>query len=341
MRTLVRILEQPSAAEALRLGSRRVTYGQLARRAAAFADELRRRELDEGGRIALHLPPCVDAPAVLLGCWMAGAVAVPLDPGLDTDRVELALRRAGAQLLVSHGTGGASLSRRLDWQDRTLLTQAPSSWAGDRLRGVFRRGPTALDARRWSPDEPCLLLFVPGERLQGRLITAATVDAFTSFWRDELAMGTKDRVAWTAFLPSGSGRSDALVALSAGATLLPAPSTREAAWVHSREVTVWSSRPRRVLDMLANGLCDPEPPGDLRCLLCVGEPLDGADAVDLVRTLPWCRIWTVTSGVNDRAAEGYEVPDWFDPADPPAPRALHSLLDGSLPEIRPGLQDSA
>lgn len=347
MRTLVRILEQPAAADAVRSGPRVLSYDALGRRAAAFADELRRRELDEGGRVALLLPPGFDLPAALLGCWMAGALAVPLDPLAPIDRVPSTLRRAGVDLLVAHGAQGAALAGRMDWHERTLLSQAPSSWVGQRLDGIFRRRSSPPDARRWGADEPCLLCFEPGGPLVGRLISARAVDASHTFWREELAVGAKDRIAWGLGRPFDLGFSEALVGLSAGAALWSVPRplvdapARLGAWLREREITLWRAPPSSILDVLHGGLCDPEPPGDLRCLLCAGAPLEGSDAQDLVRTLPWCRVWTLFADPETGAPLGYELPDWFDPADPPAPRTLPSLVADAPADARPGLRVTA
>lgn len=347
MRTLVRILEQPSAAEALRSGSRGQSYEGAIRRAAAFAEELRRRELDEGGRVALHLPAGPDAPAVLLGCWMAGALVVPLNPQSAPEHVQATLRRAGVDLLVAQGAPGAALAGRLDWQERTLLSRAPPSWVGQRLEGVFRRRSSAPDARRWGADEPCLLWFEPRGPLVGRLVTASALDAYVTFWREELAVSAKDRVAWTPLPSIDLGLVNALVALTAGAAVLPVPSApledpaRLAAWIKKQEVTLWFASPGEALAVLRGGLCEPDPPGDLRCLLCDGAALDGADAQDLVRTLPWCRVWTLFPDPSGRGSAGYELPDWFDPDDPPPARALPCLITDAVADARPGLRDTA
>ena len=347
MQTLLRILDQPPAAAALRCGSRLLTYDALIRRAAAFADELRRRELDDGGRVALVLAPGMEAPAVLLGCWLAGALPLQLSPTLPPDRLDATLRRAGVELLVAEGEAGVALARRLGWQDRAVLHGAPASWSGQRLSGILRRRPSSLEGRRWGADEPCLLHFADHGPLRGRLVPARALDSFVTFWREELAAGSNDRVAWTPQLPGGFHGLDLLVGLSSGATVLPVPGdhlgapARLGRWLQEREVTVWCSEPGPLLALLHAGLCEPDPPGDLRCVLVAGLPLDGPDARDMVRMLPWCRAWTVFAGPSVDAACGYELPDWFDPADPPLARAVPSLTSDALPDRRPGLRDTA
>lgn len=338
MRTLLRVLEQPPAAEALRHGSRRLTYEGLARRAAAFSAELQRRDLVDGHRVGVCLPAGLDLPPVLVGAWMTGAVVVPLDPADPRDGV----RRGGVDLLVAAGAAGAALATGLGWERRTLLVNAPASWTGARLEGVFRRKTPLPDLRRWGHDEPCLLHL--GPQGPGRIVSAEALDAFITAWREELVLGEKDRVAWSGRLPAAFRWLDLLAGLSAGATVLPVPPERLrapaalAGWLAQKEITVWCSDPQRTVALLQGGLCDPEPPGDLRCLLCAGDPLPDADAQDLVRTLPWCRVFSAE--LTPDGVVGCELPDWFDPSEPPPRRPMPGLFDGAAPDRR-GLRDTA
>ncbi len=84
-------------------GLRDTTYGELARRAAAFSVLLRERGVGEGDKVAVLMPnglPWVVAYFGVLGC---GAVAVPLDYELldhDPAHVSYVLGHAEARLLV-------------------------------------------------------------------------------------------------------------------------------------------------------------------------------------------------------------------------------------------------
>jgi non-ribosomal peptide synthetase component F len=247
---------------------------------------------------------------------------------------------------VAEGAGAVALVGRLDWHDRALLCHAPPRWSGARLEGVLRRRASPPEGRRWGADEGCMLGFSPAGPLSGRLVPAQGLDAFVTSWREELAVGSNDRVAWTHALPWDFGLWGLLLGLSAGATVLAVPEAAGgepaamARWVQQREVSVWCSAPAALLGLLRAGLCEPDPPGDLRCVVCAGEPLAGSDALDLVRMLPWCRAWTVFPDPSTGHV-GYELPDWFDPSDPPLAHPVLALTTSASADARPGLRDTA
>jgi O-succinylbenzoic acid--CoA ligase len=61
------------------------TYAELRDRALRVAGALRERGLSPGDRVALALPGGLDFAAALHGCFLAGAVAVPIDLRLTPD----------------------------------------------------------------------------------------------------------------------------------------------------------------------------------------------------------------------------------------------------------------
>lgn len=337
MDTLDRLLELPPADVALDFGGEQLTYEGLVARASAFAAELRDRGLEDGARIALHLPHGLEAPAALFGCWLAGSVAVPLDPQLPAERIAAILHKAGASLLVAHGPRGAGLARRLGWEDRTLLASPPGGWEGD-LADVWAR-EASPEPRRRRRDDPCLLLFTSGStgEPKGVTIPVRAVDVFTAHWLDELELRRRDRVAWVAALSFDLSLFDLGVGLSSGATVVPVPEKllafpdQLAAWIKAEEITVWYSVPSLLVGMLRSGLCVPEPPGDLRVVLYAGEKMAARDAQDLVRALPWCRVWNLFGPTETNVNAAFELPDWF--ADDEVP------IGGAMPYLDMRLWD--
>src|SRR5580704_17303642 len=57
--------------------SERLTFAELDSRASSIAAELRRLNVGEGHRVLLIYPTCSDFVTALLGCFYAGATAVP------------------------------------------------------------------------------------------------------------------------------------------------------------------------------------------------------------------------------------------------------------------------
>lgn len=87
----------------VRRGYRReiTTYGQLARMAAGFAVELRRRGIRTGDRVLLWGPNRAEWAAAFWGCLLRGAVAVPMDEGAAVDFAARVAADARVKLVVA------------------------------------------------------------------------------------------------------------------------------------------------------------------------------------------------------------------------------------------------
>ncbi|HEY0451854.1 AMP-binding protein [Actinophytocola sp.] len=84
--TFVDVLGERSTSSGLAFedGTDSVGYAELDARARSIGAALADRGL-AGERVLILLPPGVEYVRALLGCWYAGAVAVPLDPSRDRD----------------------------------------------------------------------------------------------------------------------------------------------------------------------------------------------------------------------------------------------------------------
>jgi o-succinylbenzoate---CoA ligase len=92
---------------ALVAGGLELTYRELEAHARLAAGALRDRGVCTGARVALALPAGKEFAAVLHGCLMTGAVAVPID--LRLGETERAQRAAGAEAVVEQGLRGPEL----------------------------------------------------------------------------------------------------------------------------------------------------------------------------------------------------------------------------------------
>ncbi len=93
---------QPEA-PAVACGGIEISYGELARRAAAVA--LRLRQLDVGPEAVVGLATERSAERIvgLLGIVLAGGAYLPLDPAYPDERLALMVADAGARAVVAHG----------------------------------------------------------------------------------------------------------------------------------------------------------------------------------------------------------------------------------------------
>ncbi len=77
-----------------------MTYGVLARRAAAFASYLQGLGVKPGDRVAIMLPNTFQYPVVLFGALKAGAVVVNVNPLYTPRELSHQLKDSGAQTIV-------------------------------------------------------------------------------------------------------------------------------------------------------------------------------------------------------------------------------------------------
>ena len=101
-------------ATAVNLGTSRLTYAELDRRANQIAHVLVRMGVGADVRVGVLLERSLDLIAVLLGIWKAGGAYVPIEPANPPDRIAFVLRDCGAAVLVSDH---AMVSR---WSEQAL-----------------------------------------------------------------------------------------------------------------------------------------------------------------------------------------------------------------------------
>ena len=87
-----------------RLAVNELTYAQLEARARSALGALRDRGVARGDRVALALPAGVEFVVALHGCFLAGAVAVPID--LRLTRAERDVRTRDAKMVVEEPLDG-------------------------------------------------------------------------------------------------------------------------------------------------------------------------------------------------------------------------------------------
>src|ERR1019366_5931715 len=105
---------------AIREAQRTWSYGELAGRARAIANELRASGVGPETPVAVCLPRSGELVATLLGIVIAGGAYVPIDPGLPDARVQFVARVAGAALVVTD----AATAPRLEALGLTPVTPA-------------------------------------------------------------------------------------------------------------------------------------------------------------------------------------------------------------------------
>jgi acyl transferase domain-containing protein/acyl-CoA synthetase (AMP-forming)/AMP-acid ligase II/aryl carrier-like protein len=160
-----------------------LSYVDLVTRASAIASELKRRDL-AGHPIVLLYPAGPEYLCALLGCFWAGAIAVPAYPpsmrslSRASERVAALVANAGAACALTNKACEALLSTTPELA--RLTTLVTDGWHGPPPE--FAEAP--LSAADWEPidvdpNQPCLLQYTSGSTSEpkGVLLTHAQVCA--------------------------------------------------------------------------------------------------------------------------------------------------------------------
>jgi amino acid adenylation domain-containing protein len=165
-----RIAEADPQRVVLLTGSASITAGQLAEHADRIAAGLARNGVRAGQFVGVCLQRTEALVAALLGIQRLGAVHLPLDPSLPTERLAYMLEDSGTTVVLSE----ASTGRVLPSSGALVL---PVEVLGEE-RGAFR--PGEVDG-----DQPAYLMYTSGStgRPKGVLVPRRAVGNFLSAMR--------------------------------------------------------------------------------------------------------------------------------------------------------------
>ena len=225
----------------------RLTYGDLLIRASSAA-----RGLSGQGPVAMLLDDRVLSVVAALGALLAGRPLVHLDPHIPSDRVDIILALAGAELV-----------------DVDCL-------------------PTGADpAVRPRPEDVALITFTSGStgEPKGVVIDHATAVGKARDCLSGQGIGSNDRIADIMPLGFSAGMTTLLSGIAAGATVLLADSRRDGVeplldWLATERATTVStsvSLCRRLAAAVRDGLRPPS--STVRQITFYGEPSNGSDIV--------------------------------------------------------------
>ncbi|MGM0576433.1 MAG: AMP-binding protein [Myxococcota bacterium] len=112
-RAFFEALEQHPAREAFHVGGEILTYGDLERRAAAWARGLEHLGVRRGDRVAFFGPSCPELLVALVGHLRAGLIHVPINTRYRDREIRHILTDSGASVLVA-AQGSAALETARD-----------------------------------------------------------------------------------------------------------------------------------------------------------------------------------------------------------------------------------
>jgi malonyl-CoA/methylmalonyl-CoA synthetase len=161
------------------------TYGDVDRRAAAFAGALRYSGVEAGDRVVVQIDKSADAVALYLACLRSGAVYVPLNTAYTAAEVSFFVADARAALFVGRpGAEGPALAEGCG--------RATLGGRGDgTLADLAVRTDPMVEVEDRSGDDPAAMLYTSGTtgRSKGAVLSCrnllANARALHDAWRFE------------------------------------------------------------------------------------------------------------------------------------------------------------
>ncbi len=269
-----RAAERPDHPAAV-FDGRRMTYGELDRRAGQLAAYLRREGIGRGQIVAMAMERDPEALVAMLGVMKAGAAYAPLDPRHPAGRLEFMLRDTAATLVLTQERVRARVPKSADWSTIALDTE----W--ELVAQAAEDGAEPAT----DPDALAYLIYTSGSTGNPKavLIEHRALQCFTESYRRLFDLGAEDRMLQRAALTFDMSQGEIFAGLSAGATIVQVhpeadESTGALAELMRAERVTYICLPPSVLAVL-----DAEPYPELAKIMVGGEALP-AQIVNLWNT---------------------------------------------------------
>ena len=326
-------------APAVQFEADRLSYRELAARAARIAGALAARGVRPEARVGLAVPRSLDLVAGLLGILQAGAAYVPLDPRTPPARLRELVADAGIAQVVAHGAAADALRA-----------------AGAEVLAIDEPGALAfapLAAIDVPPGAAAYVIYTSGStgRPKGVVVSHGAITSYAHGLLARLALPERATMALVSTPTADLGHTVLFGALVGGGLLHVVSEDRcfdpdrMAAYMRDHAVDVLKITPSHL-----GGLLQAATPGDAlpRHTLILGGEAAPADLLARIRRHARCRIvnhygptettvgvLTYDAGAGDRELEPTAAVGL--PLGTPLPDRQAYVLDAGLAPVPPGV----
>ncbi|WP_343967259.1 amino acid adenylation domain-containing protein, partial [Streptosporangium amethystogenes] len=192
-------------------GDTEITYAELNARANRLAHHLIALGAGPDRYVGLSVPRSLDMTVAFLGILKSGAAYLPLDPGHPPERLATMLADAAPSAVVTRADAGFHTPPGVE------VVQM-DTWTGDGL-------PATDPVTGLLPEHPAYVVYTSGStgRPKGVVVTHAGLPAYARTEIDRYAVTEDSRVLQFASIGFDGAVLEWLMALSAGAALVPVP----------------------------------------------------------------------------------------------------------------------
>ncbi|MDY7094269.1 MAG: amino acid adenylation domain-containing protein [Acidobacteriota bacterium] len=178
--------ELRDGAPAVACGDQRLTYGELARRAALVTTALRRRGVETGHRVGIFLRRDLDLPVAILGVLGAGATYVPVDPMVPAERARFILSDAACSWLICDPGLRCELGSEAELAELGIETAAVSE--------LVESAGDPLPPRAVPPEMPAYVIYTSGStgKPKGVVVSHGAVGSLLDAGQRHYGFGSGD-----------------------------------------------------------------------------------------------------------------------------------------------------
>jgi len=158
-----------------------LSFAELQRRAAQFANYLKRLGIGRGDRVAGLLPRTPELLITILGTLRAGAVYQPLFTAFGSGAIEYRVNQANTKLIVTNTEQWPKLAEVNGLPATLLVAEAPAAAKADALFSVIDAESDHFEPVLIGKEEPFLQMFTSGTTGKSKGVAVPT-RALIPFW---------------------------------------------------------------------------------------------------------------------------------------------------------------
>ncbi|TWU04995.1 amino acid adenylation domain-containing protein [Stieleria varia] len=301
MQLLSQIIEETSQRqphkEAFRCRDRSLTYEILNEKSSGLAALLQGHGIGVGDRVAIYMPKAVEMAIGVYGCLKAGAIYVPVDPGLPTPRLASVLRDAGVSAVLTLDRQQKQLMEVLPELDLELqvIVGLPTLNENSIATVPWESLPASSDYQSPSLTEnhPAYIIYTSGStgNPKGILHSHRSGLAYARLAAETYQVNSGDRLGNFAPLHFDQSTFEFFSGPLAGSTtvLIPEEYMRFPAslakLIDDEQLTIWYSVPFALVQLLLRGALESRDLSSLRWVLFGGEPFPVGHLQKLMKRL--------------------------------------------------------
>ena len=304
-----------------------LSYAELDTASNRLANALIAQGLPQGGRVGIYMHKSLELGVAIYGALKAGAIFVPLDPFLPTERLQFILDDCGIEHIISANPMTSSLRKlsgafkgRVYGIEKDVGAQT-LSW--DAINEYTDKAPAV-----WIIDKDlAYIMYTSGSTgyPKGMMHSHHGSISYARWGSQHVGLTANDRVASHAPLHFDLSIFDFFSTSQSGATVVLVPETVTkfaASWtqyIESEQISVVFTVPFTLIEMLQRGAIDQRDLSSLRWVLFGGEPFPPKHLRVLMEQLPDVRFTNVYGPAEAPSCTCYDLPPFPEPFDEPIP----------------------